>query len=119
VEEHERNDTRAAYKGPYVRSIINDKANIFKTSNDWRQKFRISTAEIGVLALLVIEGVFFYGMRRLIVAQYSNFPDFYFLSSVHLVYYGIFFSVNRIFYYLFIKKFLNKLSCFLNLAKMS
>ncbi len=64
MEEHERNDTRAAYKGPYVRSIINDKANIFKTSNDWRQKFRISTAEIGVLALLVIEGVFFYGMRR-------------------------------------------------------
>jgi hypothetical protein len=102
-----------------VRSIINDKANIFKTSNDWRQKFRISTAELGVFALLVIEGVFFYGMRRLIVAQYSNFPDLYFLSSVHLLFYGIFFSVNRIFYYLFIKRLLIKISCILNLAKMS
>lgn len=66
-----------------------------------------------------MEGFIFYGIRQLIIAQYSNFVDLYFLSSAHLLFYAIFFMGNRFLYFLFLSNIIKKLSSFLNLAKIS
>jgi hypothetical protein len=91
IESYESNDVRAEYRGPFIRSFVEDWPNTYTTRQGFRQTMKKIFAFVVMAALLVVCGIYFGLIRKVIVAEYSKFVIFYVFSTCHLLFYGVYF----------------------------
>lgn len=93
---------RDGYQGPYYRNMTNDEPNSHLQDRTIKQRFQGGVCYIVILIILVLEGVFFWGMRLAIVSTYEAYSlvQWRYFSAPHLIFYGVFYIVNQFLYYL-------------------
>ena len=73
IEQYESSDARAAYKGPYVRNLVDDNANHFKTPDDFWQTLRKLPNHGLIVAAFSLCAVYFGIIRKIIVSEYEHY----------------------------------------------
>ena len=73
-----------------------------------------------MILIFVIQAIYFGVIRKIIVAENTNFPSIFVISTVHLLFYGVFFLSLEFIYQLFLKKrVIYRMVNFQNYAKVS